>query len=72
MAAKLLTSQLLLKLELMPNETCKTSRLKIVAKTLMNLSSSLIKVKYSSDIIKSMKRQISKSNISETAANFEK
>ena len=27
---------------------------------------------YSSDIIKSNKRQISKSNISETAANFEK
>ena len=30
------------------------------------------KSEYSSDIIKSNKRQISKSNISETAANFEK
>ena len=44
MAAKLLTSQLHLKLELMNIETCKTSRLKIAAKTLMIRKSSLIKV----------------------------
>ena len=32
------------------NETCKTSRLKSAAKTLMNLSSSLIKIKYHREI----------------------
>ena len=51
MAANLLMSQLLLRLELMHNETCKTSRLKIATKTLMNLSSSLIKVKYNREIL---------------------
>ena len=35
MGAKLLTSQLHLKLELMHIETCRTSRLEIAAKTLM-------------------------------------
>ena len=37
MAAKLLTSQLHLKLELMHIETCRTPRLEIAAKTLMIL-----------------------------------
>ena len=49
MAAKLLKSHLLLKLELMHNQTCKTSRLKTAANTLMDLSSSLIKVNYNSE-----------------------
>ena len=44
MAAKLLRSQLHLKLELMQIETCRTSQLEIAAKTLMILQSSLIKV----------------------------
>ena len=44
MAAKLLTSQVHTKLELMHNKTSRTSRLEIAAKTLMILSSSLIKV----------------------------
>ena len=44
MAAKRLTSQLHLKLELMHNETCRTSRLEIAAKTLMTLPSSVMKV----------------------------
>ena len=50
MTAKLLTSQLFLKLELMLNETCKTSTLKNAAKILMNLSSSLMKVKYNREM----------------------
>ena len=37
MAAKLLTSQLRLKLELMHNKTRRTSRLEIAARTLMIL-----------------------------------
>ena len=44
MEAKLLTSQVHLKLELVHNKTCRTSRLEIAAKTVMILSSSLIKV----------------------------
>ena len=44
MAANLLTPQLHLKLELTHNETCRTSRLEIVAQTLMTLSSRLIKI----------------------------
>ena len=51
MAAKLLTSQVHLKLELMHNKTCRTSRLEIAAKTLMILSSSLIKVDDNREII---------------------
>ena len=43
MAEKLLTSQVQLKLEVMHNKTYRTSRLEIAAKTLMILSSSLIK-----------------------------
>ena len=35
MAAKLLTSQVHLKVELMHNKTCRTSQLEIAAKTLM-------------------------------------
>ena len=44
MAAKLLTSQLHLKIEPIHNELCRTSRLEIAAKTLMVHSNSLIKV----------------------------
>ena len=44
MVANFLTSQMHLKLELMHNETGRTSRLEIAVKTLMILSSSLIKV----------------------------
>ena len=44
MAEIFLTSQMLLKLELMLNKTCNTSRLEIAAKTLMTLSRRLIKV----------------------------
>ena len=51
MAAKLLTSQLHLKLELTHNETCRTLRLEIAAKTLMTLSSSLVKVDDNREII---------------------
>ena len=51
MAAKLLTSQMHLKLEPMHNKTCRTSRLEIAAKTVMILRSSLIKVDENREII---------------------
>ena len=51
MAAKFGTSQMHLKLELMHNKTCRTSRLEIAAKTLMSLSSSLIKVDDNREIL---------------------
>ena len=44
MAAKLLTSQLQLQLELMHNETCRISRLETITKPLMILPNRLIKV----------------------------
>ena len=44
MGAKFLTSQMHLKLELMHDKPCRTSRLEIAGKTLMTLSSSLMKV----------------------------
>ena len=54
MAAKFLTSQMHLKLELMHNKTCRTSRLlEIVAKNLMILISSLIKVHDNREILTS-------------------
>ena len=51
MAAKLLTSQLHLKLELTHNEIFRTSQLEIATKTLMILSSSLIKVDDNREIL---------------------
>ena len=51
MAAKLLTSQVHLKSELMHYKTCRTLRLEIAAKTLMTLSSSLIKVDHNREIL---------------------
>ena len=49
-AVNMMATYLLLKLYLLLNEICKTSMLKIVAKTLMNLSSSLINVNYNRDL----------------------
>ena len=51
MAAKLLTSQVHLKLELIQKKTCITYRLEIAAKTLMILLSSLIKVDHNREIL---------------------
>ena len=51
MAAKFLTAQMHIKLELMHNETCRTSRLEIAAKTLMILSNSLMKVDDNREIL---------------------
>ena len=51
MAAKLLTSLVHLKLELMHNKTGRTSGLEIAAKTLMILSRSLINVYENREII---------------------
>ena len=49
--AKVLTSRMHLKLELMHNKTCRISRLEIAAKTLMIISSSLIIVDDNREII---------------------
>ena len=50
LAVKLIAIYLLLKLQLLFNENYKTSRIKIAAKTVMNLPSSLMKVKYNRGI----------------------
>ena len=50
MAVKLIAITLLLKLELLLTETCKTSMLKIAAKALKNAPSSLMKVEYNREL----------------------